>query len=161
MTSWTSAKAKNIKQLNRFFNCLRSFSNVFTDFRFDHPELSKMTSSMRNFSSESRAESVHVRKCASVVFNIQLSRNSQESGLLEEILSVVDFSSLILGQVLLCDSFMRLGEQSSHLEHFTSTFTVGSSKQRSVDVLESIGLEVDMSCISEVVSDTSNASDQV
>ncbi len=87
-----------------------------------------------------------------------MTRDSQESGSLEEVLSVVD-GFLVVDSLDLLDAFVVFRQDSGDLEHFSGTFTIGGSDNRSVDIQKALALEKDVSSLGEGVSDSDHGRD--
>jgi len=116
-----------------------------------------MSTGVGVFGSESRVEVIDVAHRASVVFKGQLSGDSQESGSLEEVLSVVN--GFLVGDSLdLLDSVVGFRQDGGDLEHFTGTFTIGGSDDGSVDVQKASALEEEVSSLRKRGSDDSRNS---
>ena len=98
-----------------------------------------MADSFGFLSAEGGTESVDVREGGCVVFDSKLSRNSQRSFSAEEIFGVIDFFFFFFknGDGLEIIFFDHGGD----LEHFSCSFAVRSSNDRSVNIVESVLLE--------------------
>lgn len=64
-----------------------------TNLWFDHPKLRQMTSRVRILRAECGAEGVHVRKCASMCLNVELTRHRQIGSATEKVLVVINSTS--------------------------------------------------------------------
>lgn len=165
-----------------------------------------MTGGVRILGAEGRSKSVNITHAASECLNIELTRDSQESGSTKEVFLVVDLSIrdrnhfldwlrgfnfflfrgilvllsllvllLLLGRLIdllffvllanvlkhghLADRLVSVGHSCRNLEHFTSTFTIRSCNNRSVDVLETALLEEAMCRVGEIVANAHHGGD--
>lgn len=145
-------------ELDVIFSQLHTVMNISkSDFRFNHPEFSQMFLSVRYFSSESRSKGIHIAHSTTIVFNSQLTTDSQISRFTEELLFIVDLSLFFILRDLV-DVFVK---DSRDLEHITCSFCIWGSYDRGMDIDEATGLIEEMGSHDTTIPDSSYRWDEI
>ena len=105
-------------------------------------------------------ESVDIGERARVVLNCELSGDSHESRLSEEVLGVIDLLLVHAGNGHFGDVVI-LRNVRRYLEHFTGSLAIGNRQNRSVDIQETHFLEKLVGGHGECVADARHRADNV
>ena len=108
------------------------------------------------FGPECRAKCVDISQGTTVIFYGQLSGDCYEGRFSKKVFWIIDSSVLVKLHALVVDFFFWVWKSGCYLKHFTSSFTVRSCNNRSMDILESTCLEKNMSGICQVISNSAN-----
>ena len=103
-------------------------------FGFDHPELRKVARSVGVFGAERRTEGVDGTECCGAEFAFELAGYGQTGAFAEEIVGVIDFAVGIFLQII---EILR-----GDLEHLAGTFAVARGDDGTVEVTETVFVEV-------------------
>ena len=112
----------------------------------DHPELGQVARSVGVLGTECRTKGVDGAQCGCTKLTLQLTAYGKRSLLTKEIIIVYDLTLIILLEVV-----KVLG---GYLEHVTCTLAVTCSDKRSMEIEESMLMEIGMDGHCHIVADT-------
>ena len=123
------------------------------DFRLNHPKFRRMARRVGVFRTESRSERVDlaIRKC--IRFSLQLTGNRQIRTFAEEVLGIIDFAVLGLGNI----GKVKRG----HAEHFARALAIGSGDKRRVNIDKIAVVEERVNGIRHLASDAEHRRKQI
>ena len=111
---------------------------------FDHPKLCQVAWSIAVLCTEGRTKGIDLTECHSCQLALQLTRHGKTGLLAEEVVGVVDLALIVFFEVV--EVF------GCHLEHLSCTFTVRSGNDWSMEIEETVLVEVVMDCHCHIVT---------
>ena len=129
------------------------FHIVEANLRLNHPELCKVAWGIAVLGTEGRAERIDLTESCSTELTFELTRHCERSHLAEEIVVIDDAAVLVLLEVV-----EVLG---SDLEHLTSALAVACCDERSMEIVESVLMEILVDGDCHIVTDAEDAAEEV
>ncbi len=121
--------------------------------RLNHPELGQVARRVAVLGTECRSEGIDLTQSRSTQLALQLTGDGQRCHLAEEIVVVDDAAVLVLLQVV-----KVLGR---NLEHLACALAIGCRDERSMEIVETMLVEVLMDGDGHVVTDAQDCTEQV